>query len=102
MANKNNVPSPVLPVPPLEYDVRYMNTLVRVLTYYMQQQDNPGVLRGVTIELANNIAPNPDVVIDTLAYNSNVVKITIAALPTSATGLDPGQIWNDSGTLKIV
>lgn len=102
MANKNNVPSPVLPVPPLEYDVRYMNTLVRVLTYYIQQQDNPGIVRGVSIELANNIAPNPDVVIDTLAYNSNVVKITISALPTSATGLDPGQIWNDSGTLKIV
>jgi hypothetical protein len=102
MANKNNVPSPVLPVPPLEYDVRYMNTLVRVLTYYIQQQDNPGIVRGVSVELANNIAPNPDVVIDTLAYNSNVVKITISALPTSATGLDPGQIWNDSGTLKIV
>jgi hypothetical protein len=102
MANKNNVPSPVLPAPPLKYDVRYMNTLVRVLTYFIQQQDNPGLMRGVAIELANNITPDPDVVIDTTAYNSNVVKITISALPTSATGLDPGQIWNDSGTLKIV
>jgi len=101
MANKNNVPSPVLPIPPLEYDVRYMQTLVRTLTYFMQQQDNPGVVRGVSLELANNISPDPDVVIDTLAYNSNVVKIVIAALPTSATGLDPGQLWNDSGTLKI-
>lgn len=102
MANRNNVPNSVLPLPPLEYDVQYMNTLIRVLTYFMQQQDNPGIVRGVSVELANSIAPNPDVVIDTLAYNSNVVKITISALPTSATGLDPGQIWNDSGTLKIV
>lgn len=102
MANKNNVPSPVLPIPPLEYDVRYMNTLVRVLTYYMQQQDNPGVVRGVSLSLGNNISPDPDVVLDTTAYNSNVVKFTISELPTSATGLEPGQIWNDSGTLKIV
>jgi len=33
-------PSPVLPLAPLEYDVQYVNNLVRLLTYYIQQQDN--------------------------------------------------------------
>lgn len=102
MANNNNVPSPVLGLPPLEYDFQYMNNLVRVLTYYIQQTDNPGNMRGTALSLSNNISPDPDVVIDTTAYNSNVVKITIRELPTSAVGLDSGQIWNDAGTLKIV
>ena len=39
-------PSPVLPLPPLEYDVRYMVSLVRILTFYIQQQDNRNLLSG--------------------------------------------------------
>jgi hypothetical protein len=29
-------------------------------------------------------------------------RINMSALPTSATGLSAGDIWNDAGTLKIV
>lgn len=29
-------------------------------------------------------------------------KINASALPTSASGLDAGDVWNDSGTLKVV
>jgi hypothetical protein len=29
-------------------------------------------------------------------------KLSIVGLPTSSSGLSSGDIWNDSGTLKIV
>jgi hypothetical protein len=76
MANNNNVPSPVLSLPPLEYDVQYFNNLVRLINYFIEQQDNAGQIRGSAITLTN--------------------------LPTSATGLPPGSVWNNAGTLKIV
>ena len=75
MANRNSVPSPVLPLPPLEYDVQYMNSLIRLLNYYIEQQDNPGEMRGS--------------------------GLLLSALPTSATGLESGQIWNNAGVLNI-
>jgi hypothetical protein len=76
MANVNITPSPVLPLPPLEYDVQYMNALVRILNYYIEQQGNPGTIRGTTIALS--------------------------ALPTSATGLASGQVWNNANVLNII
>ncbi len=76
MANINKVPDPVLALAPLEYDVQYLNMIVRQLNYYMQQHANPGAMVGTTLSLSD--------------------------LPTSATGLAPGTVWNDSGTLKIV
>ena len=69
-------PSPVLPLAPLEYDVQYVNNLIRLLNYFIEQQDNTGSIRGSTITLTN--------------------------LPTSSTGLSPGSVWNNAGTLKIV
>lgn len=53
MANKNNVPSPVLSLPPLEYDIQYMNNLVRLINYFIEQQDNPGNMRGTELTLTN-------------------------------------------------
>lgn len=76
MSNRNNVPNSVLPLPPVEYDAQYFNTLIRVLNYIIQQQYNPGQIRGATITLTN--------------------------LPTSPTNLPSGSVWNDAGTLKIV
>lgn len=76
MANRNSIPDPVLALAPLEYDCQYQNMIVRQLNYYMQQHANPGALAGSTL--------------------------TLSDLPTSATGLAPGTVWNDSGTLKIV
>ena len=54
MANRNNVPSPVLSLPPLEYDIQYMNNLVRLLNYFIEQQDNPGNMRGTDLTLAKS------------------------------------------------
>jgi hypothetical protein len=76
MANNNNVPNSVLPLPPLEYDTQYFNSLVRQLNYIIQQQANPGQMRGATLTLTN--------------------------LPTSAAGLPSGSIWNNAGILNIV
>lgn len=101
MANRNSVPSPVLPLPPLDYDYQYINQLVRLLNYFIVQQDNPGNMRGNKLELARG-GETSNVIIDTTANDTGVLKMVLTDLPTSATGLEQGQVWNDSGTLKIV
>ncbi len=79
MANRNNVPDPVLALAPLEYDVQHQNMIIRQLNYYIQQHANPGAMAGTTLVLSN--------------------------LPTSATGLPSGSVWRDAAAgnvLKIV
>jgi len=67
---------PQFPLPPEEYDRQYFDEMVRSLTQLVIQLQNPGELRGT--------------------------KITLTNLPTSATGLESGSLYNDSGTVKIV
>lgn len=70
------IPAPRLPTAPEDYSQVYMQDLLRALEVFMQQERNPGELRGT--------------------------KITLTSLPTSSTGLESGALWNDSGTVKIV
>ena len=100
MANNNRVPSPVLALPPLEYDVQYMNNMIRLLNYFIEQQNNPGNIRGSVLELSSGTVV-PDVTIDTTASNS-VTKVVVLDLPTSATGLVTGQIWRNGSVLNII
>ena len=74
--SSNQTPPPRLPEPPPDYTQRYMADLVRALEVFISQERNPGELRGT--------------------------KITLTDLPTSATGLESGALYNDSGTVKIV
>jgi|TARA_E500000318_G_scaffold14881_1_gene15336 hypothetical protein len=69
------IPSPKLPEAPQEYSASYMQDLVRALEVFIEQERNPGELRGT--------------------------KITLTDLPTSATGLETGALYNDSGTVKV-
>ena len=76
MASRN-VPGPVFPVPPKEYDQRYMAELTRVFALYQQQIQNPGEGRNTTVVLTN--------------------------VPTSTTNLESGTVYVDgSGFLKLV
>ena len=70
------LPPPRLPEAPEEYTRGYMEDLIRALDNYIQQERNPDEMRGT--------------------------KITLTALPTSATGLETGALYNDAGTVKIV
>lgn len=92
--------SAVLPLPPLEYDVQYMNNLVRILNFFIQQVQNPGLVKGDALTITDRDADtqfriNPQELTETLT-------MIATNLPTSATGLAVGQVWNDSGTLRIV
>lgn len=64
------------PTAPDEYDTVYMSQLIRMLNRTIQDINNPGPLAGNALNLSN--------------------------IPTSATGLRAGDVWSDSGTLKIV
>lgn len=95
--NTTNVPSSILPLPPLEYDVQYMNLLVRVLNFFIQQQGVPGVVRGTELQLAGK-DPDSKVTMRVTAYANDITEIIFTELPTSATGLKSGQLWRDTAT----
>lgn len=100
MANSNRTSAPVLPLPPLEYDVQWANALIRLLNFWIQQTQNPGDIRGSTVTIIDREGKVAFSVDSAVLVDENVV--ILAELPTSATGLVKNQVWNDSGTLKIV
>mgnify|MGYP003109088852 FL=1 len=73
--SSNQVAPPRLPEPPVEYTQGYMADLVRSLQVFIEQERNPGEMRGT--------------------------KLTLTDLPTSATGLEAGSLYNDGGTVKV-
>lgn len=73
--SSNQIAPPRLPEPTLEYSQQYMADLLRALEILIEQERNPGELRGT--------------------------RITLTDLPTSATGLETGTLYNDSGTVKV-
>lgn len=74
--SSNQIAPPRLPEAPSEYNQQYMADLLRALETFIEQERNPGEMRGT--------------------------KITLTELPTSATGLETGALYNDSGTVKVV
>lgn len=72
---QTQVAPPRLPDPGSEVTVQYLQDLVRALEVFIQQERTPGEIRGT--------------------------KITLTNLPTSASGLETGALYNDSGTVKI-
>ena len=73
--SSNQVAPLRLPEPPIEYTQQYMADLVRSLQTFIEQERNPGEMRGT--------------------------KLTLTDLPTSATGLETGSLYNDSVTVKV-
>jgi len=74
--SSNQIAPPRLPEAPTEYSPQYMSDLLRALELFIAQERNPGELRGT--------------------------RITLTELPTSASGLEVGALYNDSGTVKVV
>jgi len=74
--SSNQIAPPRLPEPPVEYTQQYMADLIRALELFIAQERNPGEMRGT--------------------------KLTLTNLPTSASGLETGALYNDSGTVKVV
>lgn len=92
--------SAVLPLAPMEYDVAYMNNLVRILNFFIKQVNNPGPINGSSLLLDDKdkntkFNVNPD-------EEREVLVWIMTNLPTSSTGLLSGQVWNNAGVLSIV
>jgi len=67
---------PMPPQAPPEYDQDREAHLVRTIEMLIRLMTSNGAFSATTLQLTN--------------------------LPTSATGLRPGSVWNSAGTLKIV
>jgi hypothetical protein len=62
-----------------------------------------GIVGGFNNKVINNcsfIIGNG--ITSTAANTTHMNCLHLSSLPTSAAGLAPGTVWNDSGTLKIV
>ena len=73
--SSNQIAPPRLPEAPEEYTRSYMQDLIRTLEIFIEQERNPGEIRATSV--------------------------TITDLPTSATGLEAGTLYNDAGTVKV-
>jgi len=116
--------TPVLPIPPDSYERRYFDELNRVLRLFFSQNEVPTIFQTARLQVldANQnaiidhyldetsgntevelIAEDPgDLnVVFKVDSGSGQTKIKLENLPTSASGLDAGTIYNDSGTLKV-
>jgi len=101
---------PVLPIPPDSYERRYFDELNRILRLFFSQTEIPLLFQTARLQV---IDQNQNVIIDQylndsgeteIEFNGNAageLKIKLTNLPTSASGLDAGTIYNDSGTLKV-
>jgi hypothetical protein len=70
-----NLARPFFPVPPKEYDPRYMASLAEAFLVYLQQQQNPGEGRMTTL--------------------------TLTAVPDNDSGLEVGTVFHVAGVLHI-
>lgn len=82
MPQRSLVP-PTISDAPEEYRRDYVSDLARALELLIEQVNSEGELRGS-------------------ALDSNKSPLVLKDLPTSATGLETGSVYNDSGTLKVV
>lgn len=73
---KDNHGIPFLGVPPKEYDPQLLGQMFRTIELVLKQ----------------TVAIGP----------IHVTTINVSQLPTSATGLRSGDVYNDLGTLKVV
>lgn len=90
---------PVLPIPPDSYERRYFDELNRILRLFFSQNEAPLIFQTARLQVLDQ---NQNVIIDQ-AFNetSGELNIVLTNLPTSATGLATGTVYNDSGTLKV-
>lgn len=90
---------PVLPIPPDSYERRYFDELNRILRLFFSQNETPILFQTARLQVLDQ---NQNVIIDQ-AFNetSGELNIILTNLPTSATGLATGTVYNDSGTLKV-
>lgn len=77
----------VLALAPPEYSQQHMNTLIRQIEITFDQMRTPGPITCAGDNVANSKAKS---------------GLNIQNIPTSSTGLKSGDVWSDSGTLKIV
>ncbi len=77
-----------LPTPPKEYDIGYMDRLVK----------------QIALEFTKSRAVTPITCGSDLSNEAGfpISGLTIVNVPTSPTGLAVGSVWSDGGILKIV
>ena len=90
---------PILPTPPMQYERRYLDELNRVLRLFFTLYDTPEIFQTARLQILDN---NGGVIVDTeFDTATSKTHIILSNLPTSASGLAVGTVYNDSGTLKV-
>jgi len=77
-----NAPIPYFPVPPMDYEHRYMAELVRSIALYTQQARNPGEGRN-TFTVFTNLQSGGDAGLETgtVFQVDGVLKVVVSRIP---------------------
>ena len=94
---------PRFPEAPTEYNAQFMSDFTRAIEVAFAQLRNPGDARHSTIFVS---ADDSDSSATTQSPDLSPGKLqastmTLTDLPTSSAGLNTGDLYNDSGTVKV-
>ena len=97
MATKGVV-APRLPVAPIEYDQRFIDSLLSILRQYFNALDNPGPLLAATQRIPATGTTPAQVVSALSCAQPNSVGTPVISLPTQAdfANLRSGDIYYDT------
>lgn len=94
----------------LRSQIYHQSGLISLYTQSVSDEEEYSLIvtNGQTIRLTSHGTGADQSIIElagkviTISLSGSGAKLNITGLPTSASGLATGDIWNDSGTLKIV
>ena len=91
--------APRLPSPPSEYDRQYFDAFIQALTIYFNTLDNPGDLRGATLQLAGYLNASSGTQALVLPTSTNLDG-ALTAIDTTIT-VDSTTNFTASGVITI-
>ena len=96
--SSNQIAPPRLPEPPAEYSQRHMQDLIRALELFIQQERNPGEMRGTKITLTN--LPTSVITADVNGAVSSSTAVTVDNVQNGT--IEVGQIVRATAITGIV
>ena len=94
------VVKPQFPVPPAQYEQRYLAEIVRAFSVFIEQIQNPGLQRATQITLTNLQSNDVGLENGALFQVDGTVKITQANLPHVAGSTSAGSVGDVTVTIS--
>jgi hypothetical protein len=92
------IPTPVIPLAPIEYEQKYQDQLNRILAQYFNQNDNPGQVAGS----AEKVGTTKVVAGMTFSRPSGTTQIYSFATTADIANLRVGDVYVDTSAGNVL